>query len=178
MSHPWRGPRLALLGPTLVGRADRAEITGSREGAKPRRSDERRTIFRHSASRAGGVVSRQRPSGATDVVRPGGSGCQASARARWAGVSSFAGTGLGIDAFGWLLLFADIYNRTTTGHHRVTERTEDAPRLFLQRFRSSLQLCDFCRAAGQPRPTADHRRRLLSGMPTYRPVLRLEMLCS
>ncbi len=76
------------------------------------------------SGRAGGVVSRQKPSRAIAVVRPGGPGCQASARARWAGVSSFAGTGLGIDAFGWLLLFADIYNRTTT----VTTESQSAQR--------------------------------------------------
>jgi len=45
---------------------------------------------------------------------------------------------------GSLLLLADNYNRATTGHHRGTERTEDAQRLFWQRFRGRLRLADSC----------------------------------
>jgi hypothetical protein len=55
---------------------------------------------------------------------------------------------------GSLLLLADNYNRATTGHHRGTERTEDAQRLFWQRFRGRLQLAGPCGAAGRPRPAA------------------------
>jgi len=43
-----------------------------------------------------------------------------------------------------LLPLAENYNRTTTGHHRGTERTEDAQRLFWQRFRGRLRLADPC----------------------------------
>jgi hypothetical protein len=113
-----------------------------------------------------GAVSRQRPSGATAVVRQagpaarqalGGTGGRSGLAVRGhlnPGWAAFLGVGfLGSDA-GSLLLLADNYNRATTGHHRGTERTEDAQRThrdFLAEVSGlpSSWPADPCEAAGQ-----------------------------
>jgi len=81
----WAGPSgVAALSPGRAGLpgkrshsgqgAGRAEITGSREGAKPRSSDEKRTIFRQSP-RAASVepfLGKGHPSLATAVAHQAG----------------------------------------------------------------------------------------------------------
>ena len=77
----------------------------------------------------------------------------------------FAGAGLGRDAFGWPLLLADNYNRVTTGHHRGTERTEDAQRLFLAKVSGPVSGLPILAGCGQQRPAAPRPCRILAGVP-------------
>jgi hypothetical protein len=52
------------------------------------------------------------------------------------------------DALGSRLCLAENYNRATTAHHRVTERTEDTQRLFSRGFRAALRLVGPCGTTG------------------------------
>jgi len=138
-----RQGELACLAGTRGQEAGRAKITDSREGAKPRSSEEKKDNFSPEPSgRAGGAVSRQRPSGATAVVRQagpaarqalGGTGDRSGLGARrgWSQANETGNDG------GPLLLLAENYNQTTNDltteaqrHRAHRGRTEDAQRLF------------------------------------------------
>ena len=124
--------------------AGRAEITGSREGAKPRSSDGKKTIFRQSPRATlvepflGKGHPGSQPSSARRARLPGkrsGSGGRSGLRARWNGnrnVRILRAVALRNDR-GFLLLLADNYNHKTNDPTAETQSAQRTHRDFFSR---------------------------------------------
>jgi hypothetical protein len=141
-----------LKGALSRGREDDwAEITGSREGAKPRSSDEKRTIFRHEWAGPSGLAALS--SGwAWLPSKRSYSGVQEASRAWESGLES--------NAFGSLLLLADNYNHTTNDPTTEAQSAQRTHRDFLaERSDAVLRLGDPC---VQPAASPGSRRAVVA----------------
>jgi hypothetical protein len=136
--------------------AGRAEITGSREGAKPRSFDERRTFFRQSP-RAASVepfLGKGHPGPQTSSARRArltgkrsGSGGRSGLRARRACLrqGQFSRRWVLGNSGRLLIILADNYNHTTNDPTTETQSAQRTHRDFFSReIRCGLHLCDSC----------------------------------
>ncbi len=136
----WAG-WIALAG-TRGQEAGRAEITGSREGAKPRSSDEKRTFFPKSprprqwirfSAKAIRCHIRRPPRRARLPGKRSGSGGRSGLRARraclWQG--QFSGRRIFGNSGRLLIILADNYNQTTNDPTTETQSARRTHRDFL-----------------------------------------------
>ena len=157
----WRRGRLGGLAILASARtrgqgAGRAEVTGSREGAKSRSSDEKRIIFCQSPCAAsvepflGKGHPGPQPSSARRARLPakrsgsvGWSGLRARRACLWQG--QFSGRGIFGNSGRLLIILADNYNQTTNDPTTETQSARRTHRDFFSReIRCGLHLCDSC----------------------------------